>query len=703
MEIFGHLLAFVLIFLLYFSYSQLPPSPHRVIPDSGAFTPSPTSPNLGNFRLLQLIRAQSSSAVLFIPGHRGEPGQSLPLSLQLPTVDVYAVDFNKAPTAFSTAVLMLETKFVEECLEMMMRKYRGKVVVVGHSMGGVVAALAISHLPHPNLKLLLCLSSPLHLHPLNIDLQNISIYAQIHTFWKYSSIPFLSISGGIRDLMVPAALTTIEELPNKRLFTSQLMENNEFAIDHLAILWSETVLKIVKNAINSYLFSETQYKITKSNEISLGNLDFDCCLDLMPSETPQNFDITRENTPKGLFLYTGNAVEVVVIGGNVEVLRERNSKMVDLCSGRSVWVGEKEVTVLKLMSMDLIRAYNEVIIQKVEEIHENPGFLTIFFGHKTYKTNSRALKMDLGSSFSSHYPLKLHFSSAAHLTAHCGSQDFFSLGTDTILWFQGDCTDPGLQLFLLPVSASELTVTVTIDLLGSILLHFVDFRLMLGTWTVAAVMLDGKEGWSGAAVGVVWMCGAVLRRIGMGMVDHVHAQGLNLGVVDVLFLCVTARFLAWLFTTSLHFFRFSGKFTSLPLYPTCRRLILLSCFLSLFCPCISLLPLLLTSFYPTISRRLLSLCWIHWFFDLPELISWCLFPLPATHNLPLSCSLVFLHFTLFALFTTNSDFPVTSTHITGLYILIFTYDLLYRAKFAILLCEIYLFFAIYFQPKVSLN
>jgi alpha-beta hydrolase superfamily lysophospholipase len=83
-----------------------------------------------------------------------------------------------------------------------------RIGIIAHSMGGVVASLALTLAPDivDSIFALIALSTPFEGHPVNSHIGFPVIYKTIHNFWKSeeaNKIFTLSITGGVRDIMVP--------------------------------------------------------------------------------------------------------------------------------------------------------------------------------------------------------------------------------------------------------------------------------------------------------------------------------------------------------------------------------------------------------------------------------------------------------------------------------------------------------------------
>ena len=697
------LLGIVLIAGLWVAIQRLPEGENRQKPDIGLFEAYQDIGNEAGFRLLRLVKMPNKAAVLFVPGHRGHANQGLPLAEYLYEVDVYVTDFNEAPTALSTALLTLEAAFIRECLLLLIEQYHGNVAIVGHSMGGVAASLALVDL-HPHIQLFLALSSPLEQHPLSTSLACIPIYAQIHAYWKHSPVPYFSLSGGIRDLLIPAPLTSLSELPGQMVYTSQL--DGGLAADHIAVLWAPRVLSVLRNMVYEYLLGAAHVQ-PQALQIALFTAEVDCQLGNWPLDSRENAAIEGIWRESGLYEYLGEETEVVAIGKSVELLSKRTSGMAEICAGQMVLLGSEPVSVFALRSFDLIRAYDSVFLQRINRIQANPSFLSIFFSSETYESEARGTKISINSVFSSRFPVKVHLSSPSFLLVRCNSQYLlYPSITDTTLWLREDCTD-ALSLFLLSEQDTLLSVTIAIDVWGAVLLRWVDLRIVLFTYGIAGTLLgDDRVMWL-ALVGV-WATGGLLRRLGFLMLDHIDAQYMTLGVLDLLFIGVlTQLFTAVIAAFSRVFIAVQSRIRNyLPSLSFSRRFVLISSFVSILFPWSAVFSLIIVSFHcnHTNQRAFLQVCCVHLLLDLPQLLAWTLYYLPPWYlfDLSLCFSLFCLHISLYSLLFPCKSAPIPGyEQATGVYTALCCYDLLYRVSTALTICEVATWLSL--RPKVSLS
>ncbi|XP_059932610.1 GPI inositol-deacylase [Gadus macrocephalus] len=215
----------------------------------------------------------SGAPVLFLPGHAGSYKQARSLgSVALRKAEsldggvhlnVFTVDFNEELVALYGGSLRKQTLFLHECIKAVLRLYKGQerpprsVVLVGHSMGGVVAR-ALFTLPRfspPLVSLILTQASP-HLAPvLALDTHLLDFYSAVRERWvrhadSLANVTVLSVGGGYRDYQVRSGLTTLPCSPgdpNKLSLVATAVPRTWVSTDHLSIVWcKELVLATVR-------------------------------------------------------------------------------------------------------------------------------------------------------------------------------------------------------------------------------------------------------------------------------------------------------------------------------------------------------------------------------------------------------------------------------------------------------------------------
>ncbi|OSD04507.1 GPI-inositol-deacylase [Trametes coccinea BRFM310] len=206
------------------------------------------------------------SPVLFIPGNAGSSHQvrsiassaanqyfSAPYQVSpefenrgYTGLDFFAVEFNEDLSAFHGPTLDSETAYASRAIDYILSLYpqNTSVIVMGHSMGGVVATAL---LPHPNVSAIITMSTPHTLPPVRFDRRIDHIYASNLKTLALDPTPILSLCGGATDLMIPSESCILPSLGGdtssvyrRTVFTSAL-EGCWTGVGHLAMVWCHQV------------------------------------------------------------------------------------------------------------------------------------------------------------------------------------------------------------------------------------------------------------------------------------------------------------------------------------------------------------------------------------------------------------------------------------------------------------------------------
>ncbi|XP_067459040.1 GPI inositol-deacylase isoform X1 [Thunnus thynnus] len=215
----------------------------------------------------------TGAPVLFLPGNAGSYKQARSLgSVALRKAEnmegglhfnVFTVDFNEELVALYGGSLLRQTHFLHESIKAILKLYKHlknppqSVVLVGHSMGGVVAR-ALYTLPRFNtnlVSLIITQASP-HLAPvLALDPYLLDFYSTVRQKWvsqakKLRNVTVLSVGGGYRDYQVRSGLISLPcppGDPNKLSLVATAVPRTWVSTDHLSIVWcKELVLATVR-------------------------------------------------------------------------------------------------------------------------------------------------------------------------------------------------------------------------------------------------------------------------------------------------------------------------------------------------------------------------------------------------------------------------------------------------------------------------
>eukprot|EP00963_Diacronema_lutheri_P003388 scaffold282_cov345-Pavlova_lutheri.AAC.2 len=206
--------------------------------------------------------------VLFLPGSGGHSKQVRSLASEcarreLQTgkrmFDWYALHFNEEKSALDGRLLFRELEFALATVKELARLYPqhgekdSKLIVVGHSMGGVVAQAMLNELASGKgswIHALITLASP-HSHPpLSWQPAVPRFYAKLDptiTKKSLSQTFFFALAGGYRDELVHETLIQLgRDRPSTAVALSvEKMEGIALSPDHKSILWCNQLVKVI--------------------------------------------------------------------------------------------------------------------------------------------------------------------------------------------------------------------------------------------------------------------------------------------------------------------------------------------------------------------------------------------------------------------------------------------------------------------------
>jgi len=178
-------------------------------------------------------RQYFSSPYVISPEFSSRSSASRPL-------DVFAVEFNEDLSAFHGPTLLSERTYVLDAIRYILSLYppNTSVVVMGHSMGGVVAT---SLLPSPDISAIVTMSTPHTLPPARFDNRIEDIYSTNHKRLISDPTPIVSICGGATDIMVPSESCILPEPSSRGIFRKTIfssgMERCWTGIGHREMVW----------------------------------------------------------------------------------------------------------------------------------------------------------------------------------------------------------------------------------------------------------------------------------------------------------------------------------------------------------------------------------------------------------------------------------------------------------------------------------
>ncbi|CAK5262528.1 unnamed protein product [Mycena citricolor] len=204
--------------------------------------------------------------VLFIPGNAGSSRQvrsiassatrqyfDAPFSVApefrgtaVKPLDFFAVEFNEDLSAFHGPTLEAQTAYTARAVAYILSFYPPgtQITVMGHSMGGVVAAAL---LPSAHIAAVITMSTPHTLPPARFDARIDAVYGRNQRVLRGDAgTPIVSLCGGAADMMIPSEACILPPVAAPRdvfrrtVFTSAL-EGAWTGVGHREMVWCHQV------------------------------------------------------------------------------------------------------------------------------------------------------------------------------------------------------------------------------------------------------------------------------------------------------------------------------------------------------------------------------------------------------------------------------------------------------------------------------
>ncbi|KAM7097367.1 GPI inositol-deacylase isoform 2-T2 [Ciconia maguari] len=226
--------------------------------------------------------------VLFLPGNAGSYRQVRSLgSIALRKAEdvdfkyhfnFFSVNFNEELVALYGGSLQRQTKFVHECVKVILKLYRDRefaptsVAIVGHSMGGLVARalLTLKNFKPDLINLLITQATPHTAPVMPLDKYLTDFYTAVNNHWilkaqDLRNLTTLSVAGGFRDYQVRSGLAFLPRLSqhdSALSVVSSAVPRAWVSTDHLSIVWcKELILATIRAFFD--LIDENTRQITE--------------------------------------------------------------------------------------------------------------------------------------------------------------------------------------------------------------------------------------------------------------------------------------------------------------------------------------------------------------------------------------------------------------------------------------------------------
>ncbi|NXJ77832.1 PGAP1 deacylase, partial [Trogon melanurus] len=226
--------------------------------------------------------------VLFLPGNAGSYKQVRSLgSIALRKAEdvdfkyhfnFFSVNFNEELVALYGGSLQRQTKFVHECIKVILKLYRDgefaptSVAIVAHSMGGLVARalLTLKNFKPELINLLITQATPHNAPVMPLDKYLTDFYTAVNNHWilkaqDLRNLTTLSVAGGFRDYQVRSGLAFLPRLSqhdSALSVVSSAVPRAWASTDHLSIVWcKELILATIRAFFD--LIDENTRQITE--------------------------------------------------------------------------------------------------------------------------------------------------------------------------------------------------------------------------------------------------------------------------------------------------------------------------------------------------------------------------------------------------------------------------------------------------------
>jgi len=259
--------------------------------------------NAGSFRQVRSLASAASRTWLEVPGVKRKSVASRSGAANL---DFFTLDFNDDFSAFHGQTLLEQAEYTADCIRYILSLYahheddpsgrHGRpdptaVIVVGHSMGGIVARAAFlnPHYQSHSISTLITFATPHIVPPVTVDAGVDRVYEAINSYWRRAyelsaassshaayddvappspalrsfrapphdelrDLVLVSIAGGLSDVTIASESVSLASLvPSSgdngfTVFTTAI-PGVHTPVDHLAILWCQQLMHVVAQGL----------------------------------------------------------------------------------------------------------------------------------------------------------------------------------------------------------------------------------------------------------------------------------------------------------------------------------------------------------------------------------------------------------------------------------------------------------------------
>ena len=196
------------------------------------------------------------------------------------SLDFFSVDFNEDFSAFHGQTILDQAEYLNDAVAYILSLYHdtrrsqrdaglpdpSSVILVGHSMGGVVARtmLIMPNYQSNSINTIVTMSAPHARPPVSVDAESVRTYKRINDYWRQAytqqwandnplwHVTLISIAGGGLDTVVPSDFASLESLvPSTHGFTvfTSGIPNVWTGADHIQTTWCVQLMKPIVRSI----------------------------------------------------------------------------------------------------------------------------------------------------------------------------------------------------------------------------------------------------------------------------------------------------------------------------------------------------------------------------------------------------------------------------------------------------------------------
>lgn len=247
--------------------------------------------NAGSYRQVRALASANSHLTDSILSEKSSINNTI--STDNISFDYFTVNFQEDLTALHGQALYNQAEYLNDAVNFLLEQYYPShtkndslfplprsVILIGHSMGGVVARtmLTIDNFKQGSVNTILTLAAPHTLPPVAFDPVVARIYDSVNRYWEQSfsqdligrnplaSVSVISIAGGSLDHMIPSEFASVAAtIPPSNGFTvhSHSIPHVWMGVDHQSIVWSDQFRKVFARVVHDIADIKSPHK-TKS-------------------------------------------------------------------------------------------------------------------------------------------------------------------------------------------------------------------------------------------------------------------------------------------------------------------------------------------------------------------------------------------------------------------------------------------------------